>query len=143
MGLLNFGYQKSVNAVESKEQLIFKITEAMQKNGIVVNSGNDEITASGLKSYFNTGDVAIKVEDTSIKVDGCVKPSISAIICIVISLIFDFIGLFGECELEEVLCMALVIALGAAGTIGCIITFLFGKELLSQKIALIINSVDK
>ena len=139
MGLLDFKYQKRI---ANKEQLSEKIAEALRDNGVSASENNGEIAVSGLKSYFNTGSATIKVDDAVVSVEGSVKPSVAAMVCMAISFIFDMLGLFSSCELEAVLVMALVIALGAAGTIGSLITFFVGKELLRQNIALLVSSVE-
>ena len=140
MGLLNFKYRKRV---ANKERLAEKIAEVFRDNGIGASENNGEIAVSGLKSYFNTGSATIKVDDTTVTVEGSVKPSVAAMVCMAISFIFDMLGLFCSCELEAVLVMALVIALGAAGTIGSIIMFFAGKEFLRQNVALLVGSAEK
>ncbi len=143
MGILDFKYQKTVGEALSKEQLSEKITDALRNNAYDVSENNGEIVVKGLKSYFNSGCAVIKVNDAAVTVEGKVMPSIAAFICMGLSVIFDCIGLFGECDMSMVLVMALVISLGAAGTIGSIITLLFGKELLRQNLALLICSAGK
>ena len=143
MGLLDFKYQQKLVSTPVKEELAAKIAEALKADGIDAAVNGCEVSAKGLKAYFNQGAASITVGDDSIKVEAAVIPNIAASACMAISLIFDLIGLFSSCELEDVLVMALVIALGAAGTIGSLITFFMGKELLRQKLALLINTQVK
>ena len=142
MGMLDLKYRKSINA-DKEEQIEKKLAEQLSANGIDFESYDSNIELKKINTLFAAGSVSIKVKDGAIKLDGKVMPSIAGLICIVLSVIFDCIGLFGECEIEAVLCMALVIALGAAGTIGSIITFVVGKELLLQKLVALINSIEK
>ena len=139
---MNFNYRVMKNN-PAPEQFAEKIAEALRNDGNNVSCHATEISVSGLKSYFNSGSAVINVDEKSIRVSGTVQPNIIAIVCIALSIVFDCIGLFGECELEKVLGMALIIALGAAGTVGSVIAFFFGKALLRQNLAVLINSVEK
>lgn len=142
MGMLDLKYRKSINA-DKEEQIEKKLAEQLSANGINFDEYDGNIELKKINTLFAAGSASIKVKDGAIKLEGKVMPSIAGLICVVLSVIFDCIGLFGECEIEAVLCMALVIALGAAGTIGSIITFVVGKELLLQKLISLINSIEK
>ena len=142
MGMLDLKYRKSINA-DKEEQIEKKLAEQLSANGINFESYDGNIELKKINTLFAAGSASIKVKDGAIKLEGKVMPSIAALICIALSIIFDCIGLFGECEIEAVLGMALVIALGAAGTIGSIITFVVGKELMLQKLISLINSIEK
>ena len=142
MGMLDLEYRKLIN-VNNAEQTEKKLEEQLSANGINFESDDGNIELKKINTLFASGKASIKVKDDKIKLEGKVMPSIAALICIVLSIIFDCIGLFGECELADVLGMVLIIALGAAGTIGSIITFFVGKELLLQKLTTLINSIEK
>ena len=142
MGMLDLKYRKSINA-DKEEQIEKKLAEQLSANGINFDEYDGNIELKKINTLFAAGSASIKVKDDTIKLEGKVMPSIAGLICIVLSVIFDCIGLFGECEFEAVLAMVLVIALGAAGTIGSIITFFVGKELLQQKLVALINNIEK
>lgn len=142
MGILDLEYRKLIN-VNNAEQTEKKLEEQLSANGINFESDDGNIELKKINTLFASGKALIKVKDDKIKLEVKVMPSIAALICIALSIIFDCIGLFGECELEDVLGMVLIIALGAAGTIGSIITFFVGKELLLQKLTTLINSIEK
>ena len=139
---MNFKYQLWRNN-SAPEQVAEKVAETLRNNGLNVTQNASEISVSGLISYFNNGNAVINVDEKSINLSGNVKPNIAAMVCLGISIVLDIIGLFSECELEAVLGMALIIALGAAGTVGSIITFFFGKALLQHNLVALINSVEK
>lgn len=142
MGILDLEYRKLIN-VNNAEQTEKKLEEQLSANGINFESDDGNIELKKINTLFASGKASIKVKDDTIKLEVNVMPSIAALICIALSIIFDCIGLFGECEIEDVLGMVLIIALGAAGTIGSIITFFVGKELLLQKLTTLINSIEK
>jgi hypothetical protein len=142
MGMLDLEYRKSINA-DQEEQTEKKLAEQLAANGINCESYNGNIELKKINTLFAAGSVSIKVKDGAIKLEGKVMPSVAALICIALSIIFDCIGLCGECQIENVLGMALVISLGAAGTIGSIITFFVSKELMLQKFVVLINSIEK
>ncbi len=139
MGLA-FKYQKNF---ENKEKLAEKIAEAFRCNGYDAVESYDGIAVKGVKSCFNVGSATIKIDGSTAKVEGKIMPSIAAMICAALSLIFDIIGLCVGGTTETVLLLALVIALGAAGTIGTIITFFLGGKLVRQEVALMVNSAGK
>ena len=139
---MNFKYQLW-RKNSAPEQVAEKVAETLRNNGLNVTQNASEISVSGLTSYFNNGNAVINVDEKSINLSGNVKPNIAAMVCLGISIVLDIIGLFSECELEAVLGMALIIALGAAGTVGSIITFFFGKALLQHNLVALINSVEK
>ena len=142
MGMLDLKYRKSINA-DKEEQIEKKLAEQLSANGINFDEYDGNIELKKINTLFAAGSASIKVKEGAIKLEGKVMPSIAGLICVVLSVIFDCIGLFGECEFEAVLAMVLVIALGAAGTIGSIITFFVGKELLQQKLVALINNIEK
>ena len=139
---MNFKYQLWRDN-SAPEQVAEKVAETLRNNGLNVTQDASEISVSGLTSYFNVGNAVINIDEKSINICGNVKPNIAAMTCFGISIVLDIIGLFSECELEYVLGMAFIIALGAAGTVGSIITFFFGKSLLWQNLVSLINSVEK
>ena len=139
---MNFKYQLWRDN-SAPEQVTEKVEETLRNNGLNVTKNGLEISVSGLTSYFNNGNAVINIDEKSINISGDVKPNIAAMVCLGVSIVLDIIGLFSECELEAVLGMALIIALGAAGTIGCIITFFFGKALLKQNLVSLINSIER
>ena len=143
MGLLDFKYQAMLGEGQDKEQVAAKLTGILQHAGYSVDNQGGELKVGALKSYFTTGTASVKVDENGVSVEGKVMPSVAALVCIAITLILDVRGLFGSVPLPEVLIAATGIAVGAAGTIGCIVTFFFGKMLMRNELALRINQAIK
>ena len=143
MGMLNFSYRAAVENGEPKEQLAARIAETLRKNNYDVTEQGGDITVKGLKAYFNSGSAVIKVDDKGVSVEGKTLPSVPGWICIAISVLLDLKGATTSCKIEDVLVVVTVIALGMAGTIGSIITFFFGKELMRRELALMIARAEK
>ena len=140
MGLLDFKYQKRI---ANKEQLSEKIAEALRDNGVSVGENNGEITATGLKSYFNVGSATIKVDDAVVSVEGSVKPSVAAMVTGAICIVLLCIFLFTNIDSFDTMLGVIVSGIfGVSGLIGSIITFFVGKELMRQNIALLVSSVE-
>ena len=141
MGLLDFKYQKNI---ANNEQLSEKIAEALRDNGISASENNGQITVTGLKTYFNVGSAAIKVEDTAVRVEGSVKPSVAAIITMAVCVLLTCIFLFKDLNSVDDMLGALVLGIfGVSGLFVSIVTFFMGKEFMRQNVALLVNSADK
>lgn len=140
MGMLDFECKKTINI--DCEQLVKKLVKQLQANGIACKNIDGNILLNKFNLLFATGFASIKVNDGLITLQGNVRPSLAGIICMILAIIFDCIGLFSECSIEEVLGLVWIIALGAAGTIGCIITFFVSVELLRQKLAALMNCIE-
>ena len=100
MGILDLEYRKLIN-VNNAEQTEKKLEEQLSANGINFESDDGNIELKKINTLFASGNASIKVKDGAIKLEVKVMPSIAALICIALSIIFDCIGLFGECEIEH------------------------------------------
>ena len=144
MGLLDFKYQAALGEGQTKEQVAAKLTEFLQSGGCTVNNQGGDLVVSGMKNCFNAGSATIKINEKEVCVECKIMPSIPLFCGIGVSVLLDLIGLFKKIAAFEDLALAIIAtAFGAAGTIGCVVAFFAGKELLRHELALIVGRATK